>query len=449
MQAILYLLFATVLTVDYFDKILHVVPGHLELIPEVLSFIVTIIILGQLSKTKKFNLGIKYIIIFTLLAMHMVNGILLNTTPTVAVVVGLRLYLKYIPFFILPLVYDFDEEQILRIFKLILVICLLQLPVALYQRFVYATNVSGDWVRGTLTTSSILSMVLISTISMVLAFYLKGRIKLKQLIILFVILFIPNTINETKGTLILLPIALAVPLLLVSKQERKGQSILPIVLMASLMFGGFVVAYDTFWGERYERVGGSVLDFFTSDRIVRYLAPRTSDMVDGEEGSPVGKIDKIVAPIKVLSKDPVQLLIGVGVGNVTPSPIRSLAAAEYIDYFKQNLVGTSIGFLIWEVGLIGLFLSLIFIYFVHKDARYLSSRSDIEGVIGLGWSSVTIIIGISLFYKDIIPSNGIMYTFWFFSGYIVSRRESLKRSMYMESVATKISKMSINKRKQQ
>jgi hypothetical protein len=291
-------------------------------------------------------------------------------------------------------------------------------------------------------------MVLISAITMVLAFYLKGRIKLKQLIILFVLLFIPTTINETKGTLILLPIALAIPLLLSSKQERKGRPIFPIILMASMMFGGFVAVYDTIWGERSERYGGSVLDFFVSDRIIRYLAPRTSQMVVKEEGGPVGRIDKIAAPIILLSKDPVHLLVGVGVGNVTPSPLKSLAAAEYIEYFHQNLTGTSISFLIWEVGLIGLFLSLIFIYFVHKDARYLSKRTDIDGVIGLGWASITILAGLSLFYKDIIPSNGIMYPFWFFSGYIVSRREGLRKSLYLGGSAIRRSKMSIDSRKQ-
>lgn len=422
MQILLYILFTTTLTVDYFDKILHIIPYHLELLPEVLSVVVTILIIGQLSKTKNLNLGAKYVVVFSLLGIHIVNGILINSTPTAAVVIGLRIYLKYIPFFILPLVYNFKEEQISRLLKYVLAICILQLPMALYQRFYYASNLSGDWVRGTLGTSSILSMLLISTVAIVWSYYLKGRISIKYLVILLLILFIPTTINETKGTLILLPIALIVPMLVTRGHEGKQKSLFPLMLIGAIMFGGFVTVYDTIWGARYESHGGSVLDFFTSDRIVRYLAPRTSEMVEEKEGGPVGRIDKIIAPIRILSKDPVQLMVGVGVGNTTPSPIDSLSSAEYIEYYNQGLITTSIAYLIWEIGLIGLSLSIIFLYMVYQDAKKLSKRDGLEGAIGLGWVAVVIITGMSLFYKDIIRSNGLMYLFWFLSGYVISMR---------------------------
>ncbi len=433
MRIILYILFLTTLTVDYLDKILHVIPYHLELLPEVLSVVAAILIIGQLSKTKNLNLSFKYIVIFSLLGVHMINGILINSTPVAAVVIGLRVYLKYIPFFILPMVYEIDEGQISKLLKFILVICLFQMPMAIFQRFYYARNISGDWVRGTLGTSSILSMLLIGTIAIVWAYYLKRRISIKYLVILLLILFIPTTINETKGTLVLLPIALIVPILIVRKQEGNQRSLLPLILIGTIMFGGFVTVYDTIWGARYDKYGGSVLDFFTSDRIVRYLAPRASEMVQEKEGGPVGRIDKIAAPIKTLSKDPVLLLVGVGVGNATPSPIKSLSSAEYVHYFKENLTGTSTAFLIWELGLIGLLLSMIFLYFVFKDSKRLSERDGLEGALGLGWTAVVVLIFLSLSYKNIIPSNGLMYPFWFLSGFILSKIDrSNKKELVLE-----------------
>ena len=175
MQALIYFLFLSILTLDYFDKVLKVLPTYIGLIPEYLSLVATVLIIGQISLNRKFNLGAKYIVIFTLLGVHIVNGVLINATPTVAIVIGVRTYLKFIPFFILPLVYEFNEEQIAKQLKLVLALCFLQLPVALWQKFIYATNTSGDWVRGTLSASSYLSILLLSAITMILSLYLKGR----------------------------------------------------------------------------------------------------------------------------------------------------------------------------------------------------------------------------------------------------------------------------------
>ena len=56
--------------------------------------------------------------------------------------------------------------------------------------------------------SSMLSIFLICVVAVLMGMYLRKQITGKALAVLFLLLLIPTTINETKGTLVLLPIAL-------------------------------------------------------------------------------------------------------------------------------------------------------------------------------------------------------------------------------------------------
>jgi hypothetical protein len=42
--------------------------------------------------------------------------------------------------------------------------------------------------------------------------------------------------------------------------------------------------------------------------------------------------------------------------------------------------------------------------------------------------AVICIVGLTFFYKNTIEQNAMMYLFWFYSGYVVSRRFRLERS---------------------
>jgi hypothetical protein len=65
---------------------------------------------------------------------------------------------------------------------------------------------------------------------------------------------------------------------------------------------------------------------------------------------------------------------------------------------------------------------LAFFAMLFRDARAVSRQEGLIGGLALGWMGVIAVIAIGLFYKHIIPVNGIMYVFWFFSGTIVAAR---------------------------
>jgi len=126
---------------------------------------------------------------------------------------GLRLYARVMPFFLVPLVFRFSERQLRTQLGTLLIIALAQVPLAIEQR-VQTTrasagfNISGDYTYGTMMVSSIMSIFLICVICVVTAYFLKGRLSKWQFLLLVLLLFLPTTINETKGTLLLLPLGL-------------------------------------------------------------------------------------------------------------------------------------------------------------------------------------------------------------------------------------------------
>jgi hypothetical protein len=309
-----------------------------------------------------------------------------------AVFAGLRVYFKYLPFFLLPAVYEFSDDEIKKQLKLVLGLALLQFPLVLYQRFIkYAGVSTGDYVTGTLNISSILSIFLISTISVVYSFYLKELISKKTLFALLLLLFIPTTLNETKGSFFLLPFAFLLP--------KAGSS------------------ENTF------------MDLFTEGRIISYLYKGIDiDYTQGERSveDEVGRVDSYVLAINKLSDDYTKLFMGLGIGNVGPSFYRPFTGEYSTRYARYGPNITTVAYLLWEIGIIGLLLVLVTCYLFFKDAQYLSRENNVVGAIALGWTGVVAISVLSMGYKSLLPFNVIGYLFFYFSGYIVSTKLRLE-----------------------
>ena len=88
-----------------------------------------------------------------------------------------RTFILGLPFFFLPAVYKFSDRDIAKQFKFLLICTIIQLPVAVYQRFIESKGLlSGDAVRGTLNNSSTLSVFLVCAIALLLAFLYTGQL---------------------------------------------------------------------------------------------------------------------------------------------------------------------------------------------------------------------------------------------------------------------------------
>ena len=78
---------------------------------------------------------------------------------------------------------------------------------------------------------------------------------------------------------------------------------------------------------------------------------------------------------------------------------------------------TTLTTLLWETGLIGALMPLIFYIFNFYDALHLRKSPDIRGDLALAWIGIITMIAISYVYKNLLFHN-ISFIFWYFSGYI-------------------------------
>lgn len=385
-----------------------------SLLPDVLSMVATVVVVLALGKNKTLHVSTKYVVFFLLFGLHLLNGAIINAVQPGAFAVGLRVYLKYIPFFFIPAVYEFSDQQIKHQLKFLLVLALLQLPVVLFQRFVQFKGIlTGDVITGTLGGSGTLSLFLIGVIAMVFAFYLKKRISVGVFVVLLILLFLPTTLNETKATLVLLPMALFIPLFLLGKGSGTLTKIPMTAVILIALFGSFIGTYDAILGDRF---GRSVTDMLKEREYwEKYLAGQSMGYDEKEKP---GKIDRVVIPVETLSEDPITLLVGLGIGNVIEAPLQ-VFDGEYVEYLEKGSGGMAQ--LLWETGLLGATLSIAFLWMVFRDSLHISRQDGLGSAIGLGWIPVVAIVGVGLFYYNMIMDPTTGYLFWYFSGYLAAK----------------------------
>jgi hypothetical protein len=419
---LLYLLFLSVFFLDFFHFELGIVPRSATWLPEILAILTCLVIVLRFATLKeKPAIHPKYVTLILLYSTIILIGIILNTTPPGSIIVGIRTYFKHLPFFLLPAVYDFSDEQFKKQLQFILPLLILQCPLAVYQRlFQYRGVLTGDVVTGTLDVSSALSITMICSIAVIFALYLKKKIGFKLFLIIACCLFLPTTLNETKGTLVLLPLALILPaFFLQGEGNSKAKSLLTMALIGILFISAFVPIYDHFMRPR---LGYSVLDFFQDkNKVEGYLYRGV------REGQTKGirRGDAIVLAYKDLSRDSLTLVFGLGMGNVMSSYFES-SRGKHTDKMQMGAQMLAVTHLFWELGLFGVIVYTTFFFFLLRDTLLLRKFDDIFGSFALGWSAVVAIMFFSLVYKNMIVYNLINFMFWYFSGIVAAKAWRMK-----------------------
>jgi hypothetical protein len=331
--------------------------------------------------------------------------------------------------------------------KFLVVLAFIQCPIALYQRFVeFSGNPSGDSISGTLLISSALSIFLIGVISVLFAFYLRRRINIVSFLLIAIFIFIPTTLNETKATLVLLPLALVLTILFIpTKSTHARRQLLTVGALGLVFVGSFMIVYDQLytkvWPVGYgKNIEIGIIDRFSIDKLQQYLAggaeaekevlDRAADeLVLGPNmpEQPIKRLDSILIPLVVLQEDPVKFIVGLGIGNVSESALQGFSGA-YAHYKALGADVTTVSQMLWEVGFLGFLLLLISFLLIFKDALHVRNRDDLAGTLASGWLGVVVIMIVSLTYKNLWEFQAILYIFWYLSGYLAAKRYHELRS---------------------
>src|ERR1700722_11376209 len=386
-----YLILAIIVAVSLIDQLTtdHLLPRPLAFAPEALSALVFVYVVAVGTGQRFRNVRAQYWLVFGAIAIVMVCGAFANAVEPGPLFAGIRYYLRAIPLFFLPAVYEFKDWQIRQQLRLLLVAGLWQLPFAIHQRMIVirTDRFSGDSVVGTLIDSSVLSIFLICAVCILTGMYLRQRVSKITYFILFFYLLAATTINETKGTLILLPIALLTVVLVGAPTGKRLRNFVLSTVLFIVFLACFAPIYD--YMERKNPYYTSVEDFFTSQSKVNHYLETHSGLGTQRQA---GRIDAIVIPLSRLSADPVSLAFGLGIGNASHSSLGPQFIGAYYPIYEGFLVSSLSVFLL-EIGVCGTALVFVLYWMIFCDSLAVARSDDsLTGWVAVGWSGVALLI---------------------------------------------------------
>lgn len=429
MQNLILFMLLSSTTVDFLAKA-RLLPSLVTFIPEFIGAFTLLYVTAGSGKGLFQLVRPGYWFVLGAIALVMACGIVINGVEAGVIFVGIRNFLRAIPLLLLPAVIAFTEPEIRKQLRLIMFICFMQLPLTLYQKTL--PNVSGDSIYGTFVISSHLSIFLICSACVLTGLYLRRKIGLWQYGLLLVLFLVPTTINETKGTLVLLPLGLVVAFIL---GAQRGARLKNTVIVAGVLatFGmAFAAIYDYTQKDVEYRPG--IVEFFTEGTAEKYMQKDRGFTTDKKE---IGRLDAVLTPLEYLKRDPITLAFGLGIGNASVSSLGIEFQGKYGDIFKPYMQHTAARLLL-EIGLFGSGLVLILMFMLFRDAYLVSTSGGLHGAIAVGWMGVVALLTPAMFYKDIMAAAGITFPFWYFSGLIAAHRMRLGLRLWSAPEARRV-----------
>jgi hypothetical protein len=419
MQFLVLSLLLVAMTGDYLAHE-HWVPGFVPYLQEIIAAIIAAYVVAAGAANRFRYVHTSYGIALVALVMIAVCGVLVNSVETGPIFAGVRTHARALPLFFLAAVWAMREEQLRTQLKFLLLLALVQLPLAYHQRATTFVEkyLSGDRTVGTLNTSGSLSIFLICVACVLTGLLLRRRLKLWQFVPLFLLVLTPTMLNETKATLLLLPVGLLTTFIAGSAPGRRMRNGVAACLFLAIFGAIFVPVYDYYMKPRW---GYGIVEFMTMrGRLETYL-DKGADM-----GAPkAGRVDALVVPLTQLARDPGTLAFGYGVGNASDSALGSQFTGRYFHRFEPFLMSAASTYIL-EIGLLGFGIILLFCWLVFRDTRYLIRRD--EGLIeafAVGWTGVIATMMLGLFYNDALLHGSLTFLFWYFSGVIAAEKMRL------------------------
>ena len=409
-----------ILVVSPFLVSLSLLPEPAKLLPEVLSLIAALcVIVAGVDQRFRF-VPVKYWLVFGLMAIWIVCGVLANAVGTGPIVAGARTYLRALPFFFLPAVFNFQDVQIRHQVKLILALSLMQVPLAIAQRYIILSErrYTGDPVFGTLMLSSNLSIYLICVVCVLVGMFIRGRISKPIFIMLFMVLLVPTMINETKATLLLVPLGVLAAFVIGSPpRKRLGVVIVSISLIVSFI-AIFIPVYDAM--NVYAKHRPPIASLYTEEGRLEELLNKDVELGTTEHP---GRFDAVIVPLRYVLRDPVHVVFGLGIGNVSESALGKQFTGEYFQKFVEFSYTSTAVFLL-ELGVGGAALIFLVYWLIFRDALAVAriDNKGLRGAIAVGWCGVTAVMALASFYKSPHNSEALAYLYWYFSGLVATWR---------------------------
>ena len=266
----------------------RVLPASLKLLPEMCSAIALVVVIARVIIGTRVQLDWRYGLFLGLLVFIMAFGFFAQSVDAGPIIGGLRFYLKALPFLLLPAVYSFTDRQVKVQAIWFFALMAVQTPLAFYQKYFQFRDHwnTGDYITGTIVgASGVLSLLMLCGITALVVMYLRGKLRLIPFVLGVGFLLAPTTINETKITIILLPLVMLVPALFMPRGQRALRKLVPVLVTGVVAGMSFLAVYAYF--ARFETGAMRLEDFFQNKRALQiYLYNKA----DKQRASRPGKV---------------------------------------------------------------------------------------------------------------------------------------------------------------
>ena len=349
--------FLVVTTAAYLVS-LNLLPAPFKLLPELMSgvLLLPLTIAGLNGGFRR--VPAKYWALLIAAVAVLASGVVANGVESGPIINGARSFLRALPLFAIPFVFTFTATQLRSQLWVVGAIALVQVPLAVTQRLIaYATgHGSGDTVFGTLMISGILTVFLVSAICVAAAFAARGRLGWLRFTLFSLALLVAISVNETKVTVLLLPLGLLLAFGVASPRGRRLRNLGMATALLGFMAAVFVPVYD-YYNAAYVEHPVLLSDYATDPKMLQeYLD--TDAAVGSSEYA--GRADATVVPFAEISRSPISLALGFGMGNASSSSLGTDFSGAYDALYSSYIVTSSSAVFLLETGLLGCLLVVLF-----------------------------------------------------------------------------------------
>jgi hypothetical protein len=406
---------------SYLARTLQVVSVYFVLLPELFAGIALLVVLARIVVGKRLQIDGRYLLFVALLVLTMAMGIVAQEVPSGAVVSGLRDYLPVLPILLLGAAYPFTSRQIKTQLVVLGLLLMIQVPIAFHQRFfAFAHKMhTGDVITGTLSSSGALSVVMVAGVTVLTVMYLRRRLALMPLLLMTGFLLVPTMLNETKATLVMLPIAMLAPILFMRRSEKPFRRLMPLVAVFAAAGIAFIGAYNTLIQHRSP--DSSLQQFWFEGGVLDYVYKGS---LEGDQR--IGRVDSVQLALRGISEDPLRAAFGLGIGNVSSAQIPGFEGeySHYYDVYKVSF--TQLSMLFWNMGYMGIVIYALLFYAVFRDAVLLARGEGRDAMLGQIWAPIVMIAAMCMFYKPILTIQEFIFPFMFYAGIVARRAHELR-----------------------
>lgn len=425
MRIFVYIVILAVFLASYLSSpAVGLAPAQVKFLPDLLAALAAVYVVAAGAQQNFRYVDSKYWLIFGGLAFLLVASPIVNSEGPGPIVNGLRAYARAIPYFFIPAVAKFSEKDLKSFFTLIVALSLLQVPLALYQRYslIQLGSFTGDPVFGTLMLSGVLSIFLICVICFLAAATIKGHLSRFKFACLFILLLIPMSVNETKVTVFLLPLALLTTFWIASRPGRRLVTIAGAAAALAAAAAIFIPAYN-YLNTLNNPVPFTIQDFFGKSNMIDQYLNKESKLGSGEEA---GRMDSVTMPFVRFANDPVKLAFGLGPGNASKSSLGTQFSGDYQSIYWPYVQTLSMSAILFELGVFGAALVLLLHVVVLKDTIWVGQQEGgALSWLAPGFAGTWVAVTIGLFYVSIHTFDVISAMFWLFAGLYAAERQRM------------------------